>query len=86
MPAVFIWAAKYGARLFVDGHGQDAAGGEDDGGDEVQAEAHPARGGEEQEPPGAVVVQRGHELRAEARLRAERADGGQALRAVRTWA
>ena len=43
VPAVSDWASKYGARLLVDGHGQDAASGEDDGGDEVQAGAHPSR-------------------------------------------
>jgi len=70
-----------GARLGVDGHGQDAAGGEDDRGDHVQAEADPARGGQERKPPGAVVVQRGREQAAEARLGAEGANGRQALRA-----
>ena len=36
-------AARYVPRLLVDGHGQNAAGGEDDGQDEVQAGAHPSR-------------------------------------------
>ena len=38
-----ISAAELVARLLVDGHGQDAAGGENDGRDEVRAEAHPTR-------------------------------------------